>query len=268
MATHVVVAPTRTMLITIRVGTVGSSTALKTKLVLVEPNVQLLRSYAQPLVRACGSELVIVDAVACLTLEALQTASGIDVDLDTLEALTPLDLLERTGCKFILIRCTFPQAGPSVASPLPNALQHLLSSSKQLSALQSALQYPARKEATRYDWIIYNALVRRLGEHGLGVTPAQMVSMVPMLMAVARALQYLLPFDDAVTVVAPCGPFHFVARQAHNERSGNRAAGIRAPRTYGQRYAVVAGGDRAARRLSHAPAWRLSLVVKAAVVGW
>ena len=60
----------------------------------------------------------------------------------------------------------------------------------------------------RFDFNIYNALLTRIQEHHLGFTSANVDSAQKLLMATAKALNYLLPFDDAKSDENPRGILH------------------------------------------------------------
>lgn len=100
------------MHITLRVRTAGSAAALKTTLMSVEPEANLLQVYAAPLVSATDKDLAIQHIVACQTLEALDKAHGIEIDLATLRPLTCSKMAELTTCKYYLILCASKQAPP------------------------------------------------------------------------------------------------------------------------------------------------------------
>ena len=52
-----------------------------------------------------------------------------------LRTLTARQLIERTGCKFLSIRCVHAQAETPAPKPLPSALQTLVESAKRDAAL-------------------------------------------------------------------------------------------------------------------------------------
>ena len=194
------------MHITLRVRTAGSAAALKTTLMSVEPEANLLQVYAAPLVSATDKDLTIQHVVACQTLEALDKAHGIEIDLATLRPLTCSNMAEVTACKYYLILCASKQAPPqAVPAPLPGSVHAMLMQSSQK---QAALQLPAPCKGTSYNHVIRDVLVRRLQADELGVGGGALASMEALLDAVAKALLYLLPFEQAVSAAAPRGQLH------------------------------------------------------------
>ena len=195
------------MHITLRVRTAGSAAALKTTLMSVEPEANLLQVYAAPLVSGTDKDLAIQHVVACQTLEALDKAHGIEIDLATLRPLTCSKMAKLTACKYYLILCASKQAPPQpVPAPLPGSLHAMLMQGSQKLA---ALQLPAPCKGTSYNHVIRDVLVRRLQADELGVGGgAQLASMEALLDALAKALLYLLPFEQAVSAAAPRGQLH------------------------------------------------------------
>ena len=195
------------MHITLQVRTAGSAAPLKTTLMSVQPEANFLAVYAAPLVSATDKDLAILHVVACQTLEALERAHGIEIDLATLRSLTCSNIMEVTDCKYYSVLCASNHAPPQpVPAPLPGSLHEML---KQGAQKQAALQLPAPSKGTSYNHVIRDLLVRRLKADELGVGGGvQLASMEALLDAVAKALLYLLPFEQAVSDAAPQGQLH------------------------------------------------------------
>ena len=200
------------MWLTLR-STIGDSrTPLKTKLVSVTEDANLFNATLLPFVSELDVELV--DMVACSSLAKLDERDGIDVDLANVKAMRAQDL--SAFGYFLWLRCKRPQEPPPQAAPLPSALQMMMRQASTAAAMdRQQLHLPTLCADTRYDFKIFNALVKGLKEQNLGFTFSDVGSAKSLLTAVADTLQYCLPFDDARSDAKPRGILHARGKRWH-----------------------------------------------------
>ena len=182
--------------ITVRAYDQDKRRPVQTKLISVQddqPLAQQLHSFVT------GHRLVLEEVVTCVGLEALDAESGIDIDLDNWARLRVPDL-EGLG-KYVLLKCRAAEPAPAPAPALGGAFGHMMQRQKAVQATETAaaaeVHLPSKKNDTRYDFVVYDALLQRLIDGDLGVPEAKVNSLHMVLVAIADALCYLLPFDDA-----------------------------------------------------------------------
>ena len=191
------------MLLTLRV-IMPTGNVLKTKLMPIDEEAILLEKYVRPFVAGCIDNVTLHEIVCCTSLEQLNQQDGVEVDIDDFQHLKGRDL--SAFGNFLLIRCCPIAAANPPPQSLPSALQELLRGAQKAKTKKAPLSLPSRCTAARYDLNIFNALLDRLGAHHLAFTTVDANgSAQKLLMAVAQALSYLLPFDDTISEEKPRG---------------------------------------------------------------
>jgi hypothetical protein len=136
--------------------------------------------------------LIFRSVEACVSEEAL-ARRGRELDNDDLSDITVATLYDHFG-RFLKVFCDLDcSGGAASATPLPSGVNEIMETQRR-----EPRALPASPDGARYDYRLFRALLSNLQCERLSFPKLDAdVSGKRMLTALAEALQYVLPFDDA-----------------------------------------------------------------------
>jgi hypothetical protein len=148
---------------------------------------------------------------ACSSEEAFERR-GTELDADDLCEMTVADLRDSFG-RFIKVHCSVGSVSSGMApQQLHSTFAEMMAAQQRAKQAEQPSKLPTAPSGDRFDFRLQRALILQLEQERLGFPSTDCnVSGANLIRQLAEALQYLLPFDDAVpSPLCAAGRVHLV----------------------------------------------------------